>query len=207
MSQITPDSLIGTYAGVRWFKWEEDTSWTIFNDTVGVYQINSDCILWAVSATSSMGGIYIGGMRPYKTEYGFCQGNVTNYIHRFHPVDSLIIQYNDISPPPPNYHPSSTRYYGVKISDSILVNISDQIISEKLINIYPNPFTDHLHLQLPLSHKCDIKIFDISGKELYAFTENNIKNLTVNTTALVPGVYILQLVINNNMQSYKIVKL
>lgn len=201
-SQITPDSLIGTYAGERWFKWEEDTNWTITPDTLYVIDIHTkSCYMDVLYSNGSSGTPW------YETSYYFCHGNSSNFFDRFHSNDSLTSIWDDYSPPPPNYHVRSKRFYSKKISDSILVNIIEKPDFNEQVKIYPSPFTNHLHMQLSISQKCEIKIFDINGKELYALTKYNIDNSTINTTALVPGVYILQLVINNKMQSYKIVKL
>jgi len=200
-SQITPDSLIGTYAGEHWFKWEEDLEWTITNDTAYIFSIDSNGC-WV---TFSWYGV--GGTTHFETHYSFCFGNSDNLFTRFHPIDSLTIVYDDISQPPPNYHIYSKRFYGVKISDSILVHTTDQFIIKTFISIYPNPFIDKLDIHLPISQKCEIKIVDMSGNELYSFTKNNTNNISINTSPMTPGVYILQLKMNNYMQSYKIVKL
>ena len=157
MSQIEPDSLIGTYAGVRWFKWEEDIEWTVFEDTVGIINING-CWLDALTATTNMGGIYIGGTKPFETAYNFCQGSSTNYIHRFHSQDSLTIIYNDISPPPPNVHISSTRFYGEKICDSILIKIRENNRNDNKLKAYPNPFTTSTTIEYELDGKSRIQI-------------------------------------------------
>lgn len=199
--QITPDSLIGTYAGEHWFKWEEDEEWTITNDTAYIITIDSNGC-WV---TSSWYGV--GGTTHFETHYSFCYGNSDNLFTRFHPVDSLTIVYDDISQPPPNYHIYSKRFYGIKISDSILVHTVDRYNIERLTRINPNPFTDHLFIRLPISQNIDIKMIDMGGNELFAFTKNKTNNITINTSSIVPGVYILQLIINNYMQSYKIVKL
>ena len=103
-AQMSPDSLIGTYIGEYWFKWEEDIEWTIQNDTLYVTNASEDC--WM----SAYGMIYHADGTQYETAYSFCNGNSTNCYSRFFSGDSIEIVYNDISQPPPNYHLFSTRY-------------------------------------------------------------------------------------------------
>ena len=57
--QIEPDSLIGTYAGVRWFRWHEDPNWTIHNDTVYITDINgNNCRMIAITDDPWLGGTW-----------------------------------------------------------------------------------------------------------------------------------------------------
>jgi len=211
-SQITPDSLIGTYAGERWFKWEEDTEWTIFADTVYVTNINN-CWLMALVNNASMGGIYIGGggSRPFETSYSFCNGNVGNYIHRFHSGDSLSIIYDEISPPPPDDHVSSTRFFSEKISSDILINTENLEKNNDRITIYPNPFTNLLNIKMDLKSntfdQCIVKMFDVNGNELYIYSSRNNNQLLINTKSLALGFYTLQIIQNNSIKSYKVIKI
>lgn len=204
-SQITPDSLIGTYVGERWFKWEEDIEWTIFQDSLGISSING-CWLNAYTTISSMGGIYIGGNCPYETSYEFCKGTSTNYIHRFHSQDSLTILYNDISPPPPNYHLSSTRFYGVKISDSILVNVIEMSDNLLHINIFPNPFSNHITIESKEIFGVEVRILSLNGSLLSTYMIKDEDNLLVETKSLPPGIYILQIISGEFVKSFKIIK-
>ena len=155
MSQIEPDSLIGTYAGVRWFKWEEDTSWTIHNDTVYVTDINeTNCRMIAIANYPWMGGTWI----VYETTYDFCFGTSNNLFHRFHSTDSLLIVVEGVSPPPPNYHVSSTRFYGERICDSILIKIRENNRNDNKLKAYPNPFTTSTTIEYELDGKSRIQI-------------------------------------------------
>lgn len=199
--QITPASLTGTYAGEHWFKWEEDLQWTITTDTAYVYSIDTNGC-WATTAWYGTGGTSF-----FETHYYFCYGNSENLFTRFHPTDSLTIVYDDISQPPPNYHVYSKRFYGIKISDSILVSMDDQIINEKLIKIFPNPFTNHLCILLPEYQELTVQIFNLNGKIQFQSIAKNTKQLRINTAAFISGVYILQLVSEEKIRSFRILKL
>lgn len=209
-SQITPDSLIGTYAGERWFKWEEDTEWTIFADTVYITEINN-CWLMALVNNASMGGIYIGGSRPFETSYSFCNGNAENYIHRFHSEDSLSVIYDEISQPPPDDHVSSTRFFSKKISSDILIHTEDIEKNNDRIIIYPNPFTNHINVKIDFQSdsfdECIVKMLDINGNEVMIKYNQNNNQLSINTEVLAVGVYTLQIIQNNSIKSYKVIKI
>ncbi len=203
-SQITPDSLIGTYAGEYWFKWEEDTTWTISNDTVFIVEINQNC---AMTMTLMYFHPWLGGTWiAYETSYDFCYGNSYNLFYRFHSDDSLTIFYEGVSMPPPNYHVSSTRWYGTKISDSILVQVNEVKSDIQQSKIFPNPVSHKLYIQTSSNQSYGLQIFDMFGNEIINQSIANTKLKSISTEGLVPGVYILRLHFENMIQSFKIIK-
>jgi hypothetical protein len=210
IGQITPDSLIGTYAGERWFKWEEDTNWTIFDDSVGITQIEG-CRLWSVVNNLSMGGIYLAGNPFYETEYDFCLGNSSNDFHRFHSTDSLTIVYRYISPPPPNYHPLSVLFYGKKVSDSILVSVEKISTNELPLKNYPNPFTTTTTIEFELQkmYTVHFKVYNVMGEVVYQ-KENHFDpgphHISWSPGSLPAGLYFGVLKFNDNVEVVKLLK-
>jgi len=185
-SQITPDSLIGTYAGERWFKWEEDTEWTITNDTVYITSVNgNNCLMISIAN------------HPWI------------WYKRFYANDSLKIIYEDVSPPPPNDHASSTRFFSKKISSDILIHT--ETLKKGDLSFYPNPFNKQLTIRMNLQENVKnhflLKIFDVNGNEIkieYRLSNNQI---LINTESLTSGLYTLQIIQNNSIKSYKVIKI
>jgi hypothetical protein len=72
-------------------------------------------------------------------------------------------------------------------------------LSEKLFIAYPNPVKNDLHVQLNAgtSEQATITLYTISGLpvnvESYNQDQNNLKQITMNTSHLSPGMYILEL--------------
>jgi len=78
---------------------------------------------------------------------------------------------------------------------------------EKALHTYPNPFTDHLFISLDrgLPEKCIYKILNVVGEVV--FSEEGILNESViNTEALSPGIYSLEIITDKFLVSKKVVK-
>ncbi len=83
----------------------------------------------------------------------------------------------------------------------------DEISSNRRINIYPNPATDHIQFTIPNQTVHNITIIDLSGKLMMEIEINAINELVdVNVSGLNPGVYFTK--INADAGNYyeKIVK-
>ncbi len=73
------------------------------------------------------------------------------------------------------------------------------------IELYPNPTQDYIHLNpKSFNQEYKLRLFDSSGKSL--LESNNSGSSKVNLEFLPNGVYILQFVANNQVQSYRIIK-
>ena len=74
-------------------------------------------------------------------------------------------------------------------------------------NIYPNPATDYLHIQLPENSSANLcRIFDVTGALVYQQTMNT-SLTTVSLSTLKSGIYFIQLSDNQKIiASEKFVK-
>jgi N-acetylneuraminic acid mutarotase len=69
------------------------------------------------------------------------------------------------------------------------------------INVYPNPISDYLKIDLSKNTKFSISIFSLNGQLVYdQFTSGN--NLEINCNMINSGVYILQLNSTDNVLTY-----
>ena len=75
---------------------------------------------------------------------------------------------------------------------------------EKLVEFYPNPVTDYLHITLPTSD-CRIRVFDIRGK-LVDDLDCNSTFIKYNMSSLSQGIYVIEVIADNSRQNFKIVK-
>ncbi|MGV3631558.1 MAG: T9SS type A sorting domain-containing protein, partial [Bacteroidota bacterium] len=87
-------------------------------------------------------------------------------------------------------------------SNNEIMEFEDGNIS---LNVYPNPFSDNVTLNLAGTHSMNIQLFDIHGKlileNVYFEGEN-----TVNLSKLEDGVYFIRTMINNESRTIKITK-
>lgn len=74
------------------------------------------------------------------------------------------------------------------------------------LNIYPNPTSDFISINLKENTNLDYKLLDLSGKEIESGTLSNLEN-KINLNALNTAVYLLNIYQNSKqLKSYKIVK-
>jgi hypothetical protein len=69
------------------------------------------------------------------------------------------------------------------------------------INVYPNPLSSKMFIDLPQDMRAQIKLYDILGKE--QLSESTIGNAQINTENLIPGIYFLWVQAENN-QTYRL---
>ena len=76
------------------------------------------------------------------------------------------------------------------------------------INVYPNPVLTDLYIELPNNQNYEIRLFDITGKELIR-KQSLDKNKSLNLSALPANVYMLVIIdrIHRQIKSIKIQKL
>lgn len=84
------------------------------------------------------------------------------------------------------------------------ITISDFNDDNKVIFVYPNPFTNNIRLEIP-EHKSDVKLFDVSGKLILETIEND-KYIDLNLPELDYGLYLLKITVQDNIYVAKIIK-
>jgi hypothetical protein len=76
---------------------------------------------------------------------------------------------------------------------------------------YPNPFQNQTTIEYDLSHKgnVDLSLMDINGKQIKQLfagkQQKGIHSLQLNSLGLSPGVYLLDLKLNNSRSYHKII--
>lgn len=200
VSQVPPDSLTGYYIGEYWFRIENDP-WEIRDDTVNVTSINPDGC-WIQMFTWDNGS----WTTNFTSSYEFCFGTPINWYIHFHNDDSITIQYDDISTPPPDPILQSHRFYGKKAW--ITTVVENRITDDKLI-VYPNPADDWILLNsrgsLVNNSKVNFRVITTAGNKviegIYSYNDR------INTAELKSGIYIIILETSENMFIGKFVKL
>ncbi len=78
------------------------------------------------------------------------------------------------------------------------------------IKIFPNPFSDFLHVELPndqvLHGYLTIKIFDFAGKPMLSQNINHKQGRTMNLASLPPGLYYISIELNGQLYARPILK-
>jgi hypothetical protein len=73
------------------------------------------------------------------------------------------------------------------------------------ISLYPNPSKHNLHLKFNTNTKSDIKILDAKGQLITHFFSNE-NQLLINLSGFKPGVYIIQIIIDNQLITKRFIK-
>ena len=99
-------------------------------------------------------------------------------------------------------------------SDSIAAIVSvDELIDEHMeVQVYPNPFNNEVHISFSSTKPMDtaeIILYDLMGREHNSSVSivNSISEVTINTTQLLPGIYVLEMRVGQSRSTHKIVKL
>jgi ELWxxDGT repeat protein len=94
-------------------------------------------------------------------------------------------------------------------TDKLCQGVIEKIIDFHIIKLYPNPFTDHLAIDLGGSPQttAHITIASASGKVLYTSQlANSSGTLNIDIPGLMPGAYVLSLTLGQASSVFKIVK-
>lgn len=102
-------------------------------------------------------------------------------------------------------------YREIVAIDSDLVGVGDDASLDSNINVYPNPFTDHLNFFVGNneSGEASIQVFDISGKKIIDRIEQisgNSENVITINTDLKPGTYFYRFASGNFIKSGKLIR-
>ncbi|REE08303.1 putative secreted protein (Por secretion system target) [Winogradskyella pacifica] len=100
--------------------------------------------------------------------------------------------------------------YVSDLSGGTIYKLTDPTLSDNDhillgVSIYPNPTKNTLHINLGSNHNTelltDVYIYDIQGKKVKEIHSTNNTTLTINTTELSDGIYILKINSGNSIQS------
>jgi len=82
------------------------------------------------------------------------------------------------------------------------------VIEDNQFRAYPNPARDILNIELSNAEAVTVKIYSASGNLVKGFVTGKIqKNLQVNVSGLTSGTYIVNIITNKGLKSFRLVKL
>ncbi len=112
-----------------------------------------------------------------------------------------------------SYFPSTSGSYSVTIESDICEITSacfDVVVLSNSaalnVQIFPNPITELLNIQLQENTSGSYRMIDLSGKNILQNSFNSKSELKINTSKIEEGVYILELTIDNKIEQFKILK-
>lgn len=95
------------------------------------------------------------------------------------------------------------------LSDSVEINVQSGLsvgqASATKISMYPNPVSRSLYIDAAYSTPYQVRIVSIDGKEVYANSAYT-NGSAINTESLLSGVYIVEVFLNGELTSLKLVK-
>jgi len=116
--------------------------------------------------------------------------------------DTMIIRFNFIS------DSSSSNHEGWMIDDIRLYIVEpwgiNDINNSKLIQVYPNPGSTDLHVELDRAYQSiDVEVLDMAGKTVERYHFSGINCFTLDCSSLKNGLYILKTSLNTKTIEYK----
>ena len=120
----------------------------------------------------------------------------------------------------PYYNASGTYVVGILVTDAtgnttrkdvtIVVNdtyvLGTDELENQAYNVYPNPTTSELKIQLPNTGSYIFKVYDLSGKAVIEATSERANELEMNVSDLEKGLYIMEVFNGKKVQSVKFIK-
>ena len=91
-----------------------------------------------------------------------------------------------------------SKYY-----DKAFVNLTP---SKPEIVAYPNPCSDVLSVNLNVSEQSDLKLLNAFGQIVYSESTSEQSQVKIDLTQLPAGVYVLEVAVNNEVSTARIVK-
>jgi hypothetical protein len=105
------------------------------------------------------------------------------------------------------------NYYRLKMTDpmgevtySNIVVIEFATVENAGITVYPNPMQDVLHVSLPTTSAVVVRIFDMRGREVGVFKEDNTNLLSLPVQTLGTGMYVATIEQGGERYAQKLVK-
>ena len=86
------------------------------------------------------------------------------------------------------------------------LSTDDFTITSDKIKVYPNPFVEKITISVKEINRAEIKIVDVSGKQLLATKMNSLTETIYLPKELASGLYILELKTNTDSVRVKIIK-
>ncbi|WP_353780071.1 M28 family peptidase [Winogradskyella sp. 3972H.M.0a.05] len=109
---------------------------------------------------------------------------------------------------------TSNGVYRVEVTIGTCTEVSDCIVFDTLsteefetneITIFPNPVSDSININTPLTDDLKFKLIDVSGKVILT-TESDRQNTSIDVSKLASGVYFLSISTSEKSGLFKIVK-
>ncbi len=197
------------YVSTRFTLWQYDTWASNISSSgikVGVYDNFEDSSIDVVFFTHTLAPdskIYISTF------------NSTLHLHAINSPDSLgtacnFIQHSFVLPQWNISIPSFPNYDLGALSGSpcdTLNGINQLAINSNQLSIYPNPTTNLLNINYSISQQSTADLFDVLGRKIKEFTlYPYYKSRIIHVNQLLPGIYELRLVIDNEELVKKFVK-
>ena len=101
------------------------------------------------------------------------------------------------------HHEDEGMMGSFRVIDTTLLSLSPVDI-ETEISVFPNPFSDILHIDTPNLEKISIKIINVLGELMYS--HDDITNQEIETSFLSKGFYFVQIISDESQFTKKIIK-
>ncbi|MGB3077364.1 MAG: T9SS type A sorting domain-containing protein [Chitinophagales bacterium] len=94
---------------------------------------------------------------------------------------------------------------------TVALKISDELISQAILQIYPNPVADHATIQFTVNQPShvQIRVFDVSGREMETLLDENMEqgaySVQINTDHFTKGVYFVKMISDSGINNQKLI--
>lgn len=194
---ILPELDMSSYPGTPYlsFKWAYARTSTIYSDEL-IVLLSKDCglnftqIYYKTGNALATAPVQTTPFIPDSTQWKSAKLSLANYIT----YNNVVIKFVNVTDGGNNLYIDN-----IQVGDTAFISETNEINSENLITIFPNPANSGLTIKytLPQAEKVNLSIYNIEGKKFILMENKNqeagVYSLPVNPDLLSPGIYFLQM--------------
>ena len=139
---------------------------------------------------------------------GNFNGGSTNFA-----ANTTLRRKSSVFEPSSTYNPGEWDSYASNTFDDLGVHGSAKVSAmawqaEPEANVYPNPFQDQIHVELPSTSQepKEVKLIDMTGRVLLSQSMESSEILEIDGTNLTPGIYLIQVIDGEASQIHRLLK-
>ncbi|MDD7915400.1 T9SS type A sorting domain-containing protein [Polaribacter ponticola] len=100
---------------------------------------------------------------------------------------------------------SETGTFTLEVNETSVLSLNNSLNDDTKINLYPNPATQFIKISSPVFTVDKVEVFNVIGKRVIFKNAILKKEITLNSSTLSKGIYLIKITSNNKVSSKKLI--